>query len=65
MSPRRGPYTSTVAIVLMVLALFVGGGVAKGFISADELADDPAGTVWKMFEPTVNDLRSKWERNFG
>jgi hypothetical protein len=60
-----GPVGQTALIVMAVVALFVAGGVKSGFVTVDELRGDPFGTTWKMVEPTVEDLRGKWDNHFG
>ncbi len=51
-----GPRGHTVAAVVFALTVFVGAGLATGYITWAELAADPAGTVWRTVEPTARSL---------
>lgn len=48
-----GPIGQTIATVLFVAALWVGAGLAQGYITVDELAADPLATIQHLAEPTV------------
>jgi len=60
-----GPVVQVIAIVTMVLALFVAGGLKSGYITTGELRADPVGTVQRMVEPTAADIAAKVQRLFG
>ncbi len=51
-----GPLGHTVAAVVLALTVFVGAGLATGYITWAELAADPAGAVRRTVEPTARSL---------
>jgi hypothetical protein len=48
-----GMVGQTIATLLFVAALWVGAGLAQGFITVDELTAQPVETMRKLVEPTV------------
>jgi nitrate/nitrite transporter NarK len=51
-----GAFGQTVAIVVFVFLVMMGGALAKGFITFDDLRSDPVGSVYRTFEPTVRSI---------
>jgi hypothetical protein len=51
-----GPLGQTIAVLILAIAVVVGAGIATGHITGQQLADDPAGTIWRTIEPTVRSL---------
>jgi hypothetical protein len=48
-----GMVGQSIATVLFVALLWVGAGLAQGFITVDELKAQPVATLHKLVEPTL------------